>query len=152
MVALLIFLAWHTLLTLRFLPGRCRLLAVEPFRVLLLLLFLLFLLFLPAPHTALLPPHPLQTPHPPQPPAPQIPSGGCCSCLRRIALCCPRIPCRLRILRILLSPRPRRSLREVAVHGGAADSSGAAALVSIAVRLGRGSWNFCKFRKPFCSR
>ncbi len=32
------------------------------------------------------------------------------------------------------------------------DPSGAAALVSIAVRLGRGSWNFCKFRKPFCSR
>lgn len=80
------------------------------------------------------------------------PSGSFCSfcsCLRRIALCCPRIPCRLRIL---LSLRPRRSLREVAVHGGAADSSGAAALVSIAVRLGRGSWNFCKFRKPFCSR
>ncbi len=34
------------------------------------------------------------------------PSGSfcsCCSCLRRIALCCPRIPCRLRIL---LSLRP----------------------------------------------
>ena len=63
MVALPIFLAWHTLLTLRFPSGRCRLLAVEPFRV------LLFLLFLPAPHSALLSPHPLQTPHPPQPPA-----------------------------------------------------------------------------------
>ena len=90
----------------------------------------------------------LQTPHPPQPPAPQIPPGGCCSWWR-CRFFRRRSSCRLRIL---LSLRPRRSLREVAVHGGAADSSGAAALVSIAVRLGRGSWNFCKFRKPFCSR
>ena len=74
---------------------------------------------------------------------------SCCSCLRRIPLCCPRSSCRLRIL---LSPQLRSFRRDVAVLGGVADSSGPAALVSIAVRLGRGSWNFCKFRKPFCSR
>ncbi len=70
----------------------------------------------------------LQTPYPPQPQAPQFPPGRRCSWWR-CRFFRPRSSCRLRIL---LSPRHRRSLREVAVHGGAADSSGAASLVDSA--------------------
>ena len=74
----------------------------------------------------------LQTPYPPQPQAPQFPPGRRCSWWR-CRFFRPRSSCRLRIL---LSPRHRRSLREVAVHGGVADLFGVAYSAGTPVSVG----------------